>query len=47
MSEEYIKGLIQLNFIKNHLLFLGLSIGFFELLIALFVILNTYKLLNP
>ena len=42
-----LKGLTRLKFIKNHLLFLGLSIGFFELLIALFVILNTYKMLNP
>ena len=41
-----LKGLSRLKFIKNHLLFLGSSIGFFELLIALFVIMNTYRIVN-
>lgn len=38
-------GMDRMIYIKNHLLFLGISTGFFELLITLFVIWNTSKLL--
>jgi len=40
-----IDGMERMLYIKNHLLFLGLSTGFFELLIAFFVIWNSSKLL--